>query len=220
VERIQLGVHELDQIMLGGVPKGSIILVIGPPGAGKSILSKLFLYKGALNNEVPLLLSTLEEQETIKETFKLFNWAQHVEEKLVLIDCYSWRAGKPRTELSASLSSLTEVSLAISEALGRLREKGKARFVLDSFSDFVKYAGVDKSIRFLDSARMKLREKGVSGMVLMEEGMHAPRTVTSVEYSTDGTIRMRFAENGRYMMVSRMVATPVMPRWIPFVIGK
>jgi KaiC/GvpD/RAD55 family RecA-like ATPase len=218
VERVQLGVSEIDQPMLGGLPRGSLILVIGPPGAGKSILSKLFLYKGAQDDETPILLSTSEEESTIRETFRLFNWASSVEGRLVLIDCYSWRAGKPRTKFSASLTSLTEVSLAISGALESI--KGNGRFVLDSFSDFVKYAGIDRSIRFLDSARTKLKQNGVTGMILLEEGMHAPRTVTSVEYSTDGTIRMRFAENGRYMMVSRMVATPVMPKWIPFVIGK
>lgn len=220
MERVQVGVHELDQLTLGGVPRGSLILVIGPPGAGKSILSKLFLYKGSLEGEVPLLLSTSEDEGAIRETFRLFSWAGRLEESLLVIDCYSWRAGKQGAKYSAPLSSLTEVSLAMTEALKEVRKMGRARFVLDSFSDFVKYAGVDRSIRFLDSAKMKLAEIGVTGMVLLEEGMHAQRTVTAVEYSTDGTIRMRFAENGRYMMVSRMLATPVMPRWIPFVIGK
>lgn len=220
MERAAIGVAELDNAMLGGIPKGSLVLVLGPPGAGKSILSKLFLYRGASNGEVALLLSTAESESIIRETFRLFNW-NGIDDKLSIIDCYSWRLGKHEAKNSAPLTSLTEVSLLLSRRLGELSEyRGRIRFVLDSFSDFVKYSGVERSIRFLDSMHSKLREMVVSGLVLLEEGMHAQRTVTAVEYSTDGTLRMRLTENGRYMMVSRMVATPIMPRWIPFVIGK
>lgn len=220
MERLETGVSELDNLMLGGIPKGSLILVLGPPGSGKSILSKLFLHKGIVNDEIGLLLSTSESESIIKETFRLFNW-QIPEEKLNILDCYSWRLGGKEAKNSVPITSLTEISLLLTKKLNQLSSyKGKIRFVLDSFSDFVKYSGADRSIRFLDTIHSKLREFGVSGMILLEEGMHTPRTVVAVEYSTDGTLRMKFTESGRYMMVSRMITTPVLPRWIPFVIGK
>ncbi|MDG6910281.1 MAG: recombinase RecA, partial [Nitrososphaerota archaeon] len=36
MHRLKVGVPELDAALLGGVPKGSLVLVLGPPGAGKS----------------------------------------------------------------------------------------------------------------------------------------------------------------------------------------
>ena len=46
MKRLPIGVPDMDQMMLGGIPVGSLCLVLGPPGAGKSILSKRFLYTG------------------------------------------------------------------------------------------------------------------------------------------------------------------------------
>ena len=51
-------------------------------------------------------------------------------------------------------------------------------------------------------------------MVLLEEGVHDEKTVKSVEYATDGTIRMKFSEQGRFMMVSRR---PISERCRPVV---
>lgn len=223
VERLKLGVPELDAVILGGVPKGSLVLVLGPPGAGKSILGKLFLHIGLTGDgDDAFLVSTSEPEQAIADTLSMFDWSQGVSERLRVVDCYSWRLGGKRTKYSAPLTSLNDVSLTLTRIFrdaGVSTEKNE-RLVVDSFTDFIKYVGVDKSLRFLDYLRQKLREHGVTGLLLLEEGVHADRTVAAVEYSTDGTIRMRVSDQGRYMMASRMQATPIAQRWIPFTIGR
>ena len=64
----------MDQMMLGGMPVGSLILVLGPPGAGKSILSKRFLYTGVEAKKEAFLVATSEGEDRVLETMELFNW--------------------------------------------------------------------------------------------------------------------------------------------------
>lgn len=222
MQRLKLGVPALDQALLGGAPKGSLILVLGPPGAGKSILGELFLHVGLQEGEKAFMVSTSETDQSIAETMSQFSWTQGVAERLRVLDCYSWRLGGKRSKYSAPLTSLTDVSVSLTKVFGdaKVGPDGNERIVVDSFTDFVRYAGVSKSLKFLDSLRAKLREHSVTGLLLLEEGVHAPRTVAAVEYSTDGTVKMRVSEEGRYMMASRMQATPIAQRWIPFTIGK
>ena len=221
MQRLRLGVPELDQAILGGVPKGSLVLVLGPPGAGKSILGKLFLHSGLAEREKAFLVSTAEADPAIAETMAMFRWTEGVSERLRVLDCYSWRLGGKGSKYSVPLTSLTDVSVALTTLLNDAKASSdkNERLVVDSFTDFVKYAGVEKSLKFLDYLRQKLREYGVTGLLLLEEGVHAPRTIAAVEYSTDGTVRMRVSDQGRFMMASRMQATPLVQKWIQFTIG-
>jgi KaiC/GvpD/RAD55 family RecA-like ATPase len=46
--RVSTGTEGLDSLLGGGFPKGSIVLITGNPGTGKTIFSTQFLYKGAM----------------------------------------------------------------------------------------------------------------------------------------------------------------------------
>ena len=57
IERVTSGIPGLDQIISGGLPKGSITLVSGPPGSGKTILCNQFLYQGLEEGDRCLFLT-------------------------------------------------------------------------------------------------------------------------------------------------------------------
>jgi len=71
IKREPSGIPGLDEIISGGFPKGSITLISGPPGSGKSILCTQYLYQGikegqkclflTLDKKVEGLLSQTEE---------------------------------------------------------------------------------------------------------------------------------------------------------------
>ncbi|HUI01448.1 MAG TPA: RAD55 family ATPase [Nitrososphaerales archaeon] len=222
MERLPLGVPDMDQAMLGGIPLGSLCLVLGPPGAGKSILSKRFLYTGVEAKKDVFLVATSEGEDRALETMSLFNWNRGVERHLRFLDCYSWKSGKSTSKYSASLTSLTDLSVGITSIIddAKVQPSDQARIVIDSFTDVINYGGPERALRLLDTVHTKLQTRGVTGLVLLEEGVHDEKTVKSVEYATDGTIRMKFSEQGRFMMVSRLTATPLSPKWIPFTIGR
>ena len=45
--RVPTGINSLDALIEGGFPRGSLILLAGNPGTGKTIFSMQFLFKGA-----------------------------------------------------------------------------------------------------------------------------------------------------------------------------
>lgn len=57
IGRVKTGVNGLDEIISGGIPKGTITLVSGPPGSGKTILCCQFLYQGVQEEEKCLFLT-------------------------------------------------------------------------------------------------------------------------------------------------------------------
>ena len=221
MNRLSVGVQDVDQAILGGIPQGSLCLVLGPPGAGKSILSKRFLYTGIEHGNQSYLVATNENEERAVETMGLFNWNKGIEKFLHFLDCYSWKSGETKSKYSANLTSLTDVSVGVTTLLEATGAKGdESRIVIDSFTDFINYSGSERALRFLDSIHTKLQIRGVTGLLLLEEGVHDEKTVKSVEYTTDGTLRMKITDQGRFMMVSRMTGTPLTTKWIQFTIGK
>jgi KaiC/GvpD/RAD55 family RecA-like ATPase len=222
MKRLPIGVPDMDQMMLGGIPVGSLCLVLGPPGAGKSILSKRFLYAGVEAKKDIFLVATSEGEDRVLETMQLFNWDRGVAKYMHFLDCYSWKSGKSKSKYSASLTSLTDLSVGITSIIddAGVKPEDDSRIVIDSFTDVINYGGAERALRLLDTVHTKLQTRGVTGLVLLEEGVHDEKTVKSVEYATDGTIRMKFSEQGRFMMVSRLTATPLSPKWIAFTIGR
>ncbi len=89
-EKTKSGIPGLDEALHGGFPKGSVILISGGPGTGKSILMNQFLYMGATEFDEPGVLVSMEE--SLASTFRnmdQFGWK--LEElmetgKLALVD--------------------------------------------------------------------------------------------------------------------------------------
>jgi len=46
-EKVSTGVDGFDPLLEGGFPRGSVILVAGSPGTGKTVLSARFIVRGA-----------------------------------------------------------------------------------------------------------------------------------------------------------------------------
>jgi circadian clock protein KaiC len=63
LERVSTGIEGLDSLIQGGLPKGSIILISGPPGCGKSIFCFQFLYEGEKKGEKCLFMTLDKKSE-------------------------------------------------------------------------------------------------------------------------------------------------------------
>ncbi len=74
MQRIQTGIINLDELIEGGVPKGSITLVSGSPGTGKSILAQQFIHHGASLGEKGLYVSLEQRIPEVFEHAKRFGW--------------------------------------------------------------------------------------------------------------------------------------------------
>jgi circadian clock protein KaiC len=59
--RIETGVRNLDSILDGGIPKNSLTVLAGTPGAGKTILSQQIIFQNASPERRALVIQTLSE---------------------------------------------------------------------------------------------------------------------------------------------------------------
>src|SRR5271170_1464790 len=57
---IQTGIYGLDQIFLGGILKGNLILVEGGAGVGKTLLGLEFIYRGITEHDEPGIIVVFE----------------------------------------------------------------------------------------------------------------------------------------------------------------
>src|SRR5271165_3526103 len=57
---IQTGIYGLDQIFLGGILKGNVILVEGAAGVGKTLLGLEFIYRGITEHNEPGIIVVFE----------------------------------------------------------------------------------------------------------------------------------------------------------------
>jgi circadian clock protein KaiC len=61
VERFETGVPNLDLVLGGGLLRGTIVMVIGPPGSGKTILAQQIAFRAASRGEVALYFTGYSE---------------------------------------------------------------------------------------------------------------------------------------------------------------
>lgn len=88
--RIPTGIKGLDDLVEGGFPKGSRILVCGGPGVGKTIFCLQFLYHGCVKYHEPGVYVTLDESPlSVAKHMLRFGWdlwSLAKKEKLSIID--------------------------------------------------------------------------------------------------------------------------------------
>jgi KaiC/GvpD/RAD55 family RecA-like ATPase len=71
-KRIATGIEGLDEVLQGGFPKGSMILLGGNPGTGKTVFSGEFLHHGGKNYENGLYVSFAEGREAFINNMSSF----------------------------------------------------------------------------------------------------------------------------------------------------
>ena len=123
-DRIETGITGLDKLMEGGFPRGSLILLAGSPGSGKTIASAQFIYHGAVElGEPAVYISFAERKEVFFKNMEQFgfNFAQlETEGKFKFLDMM--------TSKNEAISDTLEI------ALEEVRSIKAKRLVVDSFS--------------------------------------------------------------------------------------
>jgi circadian clock protein KaiC len=61
MERLTTGIDGLDQVLGGGLPAGDLVMVGGPPGAGKTVLCEQIAFHRAAHGGRSLIFTTLSE---------------------------------------------------------------------------------------------------------------------------------------------------------------
>jgi circadian clock protein KaiC len=122
-DRISSGIEGLDRLLSGGFPQGSMTVVSGRPGTGKTLLASQFLHEGATHGEPSLYVSFAETKQQF----------------LANMEKFGLRFGKLASEGAFSYIDLSTIAPeGVPDALDLILEQaaaGKAkRLVIDSFT--------------------------------------------------------------------------------------
>jgi KaiC/GvpD/RAD55 family RecA-like ATPase len=140
-------------LIRGEVPPAALLL-IGPPGIGKTIFSKQFIINGLKCGEPCIYVSTDESPNDFIRSMRLFdfNIEQYLkDEMLKIVDCYTWKIGGKITHQYAvnNPSDLSSISISIEEA-GHDGEK--PRLVIDSITGLSLTSGKEAVLLSLHQA--------------------------------------------------------------------
>ncbi len=75
IPRLPSGIPGLDEVLQGGLPRGALILVEGPPGSGKTTAALQFLLAAAQRGETCLLASNAETPQQLKLIAASHGWS-------------------------------------------------------------------------------------------------------------------------------------------------
>jgi circadian clock protein KaiC len=127
-ERVATGVHGLDSMLGGGLPRTSATVVQGGTGTGKTLLALQFLLEGAKRNEPGILFTLEETPDQLRQIAQGFGWnLQPLEESGLLTISYvspvelstDWfldharREAERRGAKRAALDSLTSMAIGV-----------------------------------------------------------------------------------------------------------
>jgi circadian clock protein KaiC len=233
---VRTGIEGLDELISGGFPRGRVILVLGGPGAGKTILASQFLYKGISEyNENGIFVSLDESQNNYFPEMMKFGWdfkKAEEEGKFLFVDAtrLSRVAILKEKMLKEETSSLRGKQLQIDKLIEDLQAKiqqiGAKRVVLDTLASLF--------YRFMDPIERRtagvdlieaLSDLGATAIVTTELSyLGLERNLMDEEFLVHGVIMMQTLFSGgtttRALQVEKMRGANVNPNLVPYTIDR
>jgi len=236
VPTVPTGIEGLDELMSGGFPKGRVILVLGGPGSGKTVLASQFLYKGLANyGENGIMVSLDEAKDHYFAEMMKFGWdfrKAEAEGKFGFLDAtrLSRVAMLKEKMLKEESSSLRGKQLPIDKLIEELQTKIKElnahRVVLDTLAQLF--------YRFLDPIERRtagvdlieaLSDLGATVLVTTElSQLGLERKLMDEEFLAHGVIMMQTLYSGgtttRGLQVEKMRGVSINNNLVPYTIDR
>ena len=230
------GVTGLDELISGGIPRGRIVLVLGGPGTGKTILGSQFLYNGISEyGENGVFVSLDESKSHFYSEMLKFGWnfkKAEEEGKFLFIDAtrLSRVAMLKEKMMKEETSSLRGKQLQIDRLIEELQEKiqqiGAQRVTLDTLASLF-YRFLDPIERRTASVELieSLSDINVTTLVTTELSyLGLERNLIDEEFLVHGVIMMQTLFSGgtttRALQVEKMRGVSINTNLVPYTIEK
>ena len=235
-ENVPTGVEGLDELIGGGFPRGRVILVLGGPGTGKTILASQFLYKGISQyGENGIFVSLDEGKNHFYSEMAKFGWdfkKAEDEGKFLFVDATRLsrvamlKEKLTKEETSSLRGKELQIDRLIEELQAKIQQISAKRVVLDTLASlFYRFidpierrtAGVDliESLSDINATTLVTTELSQLGL---------ERNLMDEEFLVHGVIMMQTLFSGgsttRALQVEKMRSTNVNPNLVPYMIDK
>ncbi len=234
--KIATGISGLDKLVGGGFPEGRVILAVGGPGTGKTIMCSQFLYKGIYENqENGVFVSLDESKDHFYSEMQQFGWdfrKAEEERKFAFIDAtrmsrVAMLKEKLYKEETRSLrGKQLSVDKLVEELQAKIRGIDAKRVAVDTLAALI--------YRFPDPIERRtavvdliesLADLGVTSLVTTELGyLGLERNALEEEFLVHGVIMMQTLFSGgtttRAIQVEKMREAKVNPSLVPYSIDQ
>lgn len=235
-EKIRTGIPGLNELVDGGFPQGRVILIIGGPGTGKTIMCGQFIYQGIYEDNQNGVFVSLDESKEhfyseMQQFGKDFQKAER-ERKFAFLDATRMsRVIMLKEKLfKEETRSLRGKQLSIDRLVEDLQSKistvGAKRVAVDTVAAL--------TYRFTDPVERRtavldlidsLKDLGVTSLVTTELGyLGLERHALEEEFMVHGVIMMQTLFSGttttRAIQVEKMRGAKVNPSLVPYSIGR
>jgi circadian clock protein KaiC len=235
-ENVPTGIEGLDELISGGFPKGRIVLVLGGPGTGKTILASQFLYKGISQyNENGIFVSLDESKNHFYSEMLKFGWDfQKAEEegKFLFVDATRLsrvailKEKMMKEETSSLRGKQLQIDKLIEELQAKIQQIGAKRVALDTLASLF-YRFLDPIERRTASVDLieSLSDLGATTIVTTELSyLGLERNLMDEEFLVHGVIMMQTLFSGgtttRALQVEKMRGANVNPNLVPYTIDR
>ena len=209
VAKVKTGSSRLDDLLLGGIPFGSNILIHGPPFIGKELMIDQFVAEG-LKKGVPCIwVITDKTPKDIRDEMKNVLSGYEEYERLGLvkyIDSYSRSMGEAVDDPYAIYIDEPTDHDRVMEATDRVakefKEKHKYyRLAFRSVSTVIAYSDPNTAFRFLNPFSGRRKRDGAVSMYVIEKGMHGEQEIQMLGSIMDGMVDFKLDQLKTYFSV-------------------
>ncbi len=199
MKQIKTGVPGLDELVEGGFPESSSIMVGGSAGVGKSILCLEYLYYGAKLYEEPSVYVTLEEgPHNLWWNMQRFKWDFLSLEKQGLMKIYKF---EPTPEIRGNIEE------QVAKIVEKAKENNAKRLVIDSITAFSFWIDEVPKIRYAIYLLVNELRKINCTTILTVETSGDKYSVSRFgveEFLVDGIIQLFFNPPYRSIFIRKM----------------
>lgn len=187
MEKVRTGMDGLDEMLFGGIPRGSTVVVMGSFGTGKTTFGLQFLNQGLAEGEKGIFISLEEDRESILADAEAHGW-----------DLRSKLEGK---QLEIVKLEPTDAKVTIqrikSELPEFIKKFGASRIVFDSISllNMLFDNDHDRRTNIFNLSQM-VKRTGATLLMTAEVKDDNPFASRDglIEYVADGVISLRYLE--------------------------
>jgi len=176
----------LDRILGGGLPNGSVIVLMGEPGSGFDLFAQQIMYLKAKNgNSKVAYFSVDRPSEDVKNEMAIYGWDIEALEKeniWAFIDAYA-----PRQEVRRGMTGRRIIIEMLATKLPQAISEGRCS-VVDTFSYFLLFYDLKDIIDLVETVILQARKHGGIHFFLVVSGLHDDKTITTLVHFTDGML--------------------------------
>ncbi len=207
--KVRTGTRRLDDLLYGGFPMGSNILIYGPPYSNKEVLVYSFVAEGLRKGVPAIWILTDITVDSLREEmiYVLPTYEQYEKMGLVYyVDAYSKSIGDT-SEMEGVIyldyqNDVDGIAKAVDSIVAKIKEKSKYyRLAFRSLSTIMAYLDSQALLRFLQPFTTKRKRDNAVSLYLVEKGLHSENEIQMVGYTMDGMIEFKIEAHKIFLTV-------------------